>query len=81
MIRYLSVVICCGAVGSHCGLMLVCSWVESDRDESEDVNRIENAFDNATDGLRDAAKKGSACFSPPPHLIWISLLLQACLLL
>lgn len=38
--------------------MLVCSWIESDRDEKEDVNRIESAFDNATDGLRDVLNKG-----------------------
>lgn len=46
--------------------MLVCSWVEADRDESEDINKIENAFDNATDGLRDVLNKGSACLPPPP---------------
>ena len=38
--------------------MLACSWIESDRDEKEDVNRIESAFDDATDSLRDVAKKG-----------------------
>lgn len=34
------------------------NWIESDRDEKEDVNRIESAFDDATDSLRDVAKKG-----------------------
>ncbi|KAL3141424.1 hypothetical protein ABBQ32_004993 [Trebouxia sp. C0010 RCD-2024] len=34
------------------------NWIESDRDESEDVNKIERAFDDATDGLRDVLSKG-----------------------
>ena len=38
--------------------VLACSWIESDRDEDEDINKIESAFDNATDSLRDVAKKG-----------------------
>lgn len=38
--------------------VLLCSWIESDRDESEDVNKIERAFDDATDGLRDVLSKG-----------------------
>ena len=38
--------------------MRPCSWVDSDRDESETVGKIENAFDNATDGFRNALSKG-----------------------
>jgi len=34
------------------------NWIESDRDEKEDINKIESAFDNATDGLRDVLSKG-----------------------
>lgn len=34
------------------------NWIESDRDEDEQINKIESAFDNATDSLRDVAKKG-----------------------
>ena len=75
----LLVVICYGPVGLDSGLTLVCSWVESDRDESEDVNRIEHAFENATDGIRDVAKKGSAFLPPPPPPLCPAL--QACLLL
>ena len=37
---------------------LRCSWIESDRDESEDVGRIEEAFDDATDGIRGTLAKG-----------------------
>ena len=40
------------------GCVLVCSWIESDRDENEDVNKIERAFDDATGGLRDVLSKG-----------------------
>ena len=39
---------------------LRCSWIESDRDESEDVGRIEEAFDDATDGIRGTLAKGYA---------------------
>ena len=38
--------------------MIVCSWIEGDRDESEDAGRIENAFDSAADGIRDVLNKG-----------------------
>lgn len=39
-------------------LLVWCSWIEADRDESEDVGRIEHAFDEATDGFRDTLAKG-----------------------
>ena len=35
-----------------------CSWIESDRDSSEDVGSVESAFDNASDGFRKAVRKG-----------------------
>ena len=37
---------------------VICSWIESDRDESEDIGRIERGFDDATDGVRGALRDG-----------------------
>ena len=35
-----------------------CSWIEADRDSSEDVGSVESAFDSASDGFRKAVRKG-----------------------
>ena len=55
----------------QCGKLWSCSWIESDRDEGEDINRIEAAFDDATDTLRDVAKKGCVLLHVVLTLLWM----------